>query len=182
MARSGDCDEPGPSTGRTTRCLSPLVGPHEAASARYLSSRMSYKATTQAERIAELRAGLDGRIAREFGDELESAPSLSDVMSEREMPLTWFVDQIVFDECDQHGVAVGVIISDADASTLDGVATIIRLDDWRYAQTRPVPARVIWVDWGDFDGAEGARQLAEEFYAAFKQFVGAESEEGRRCS
>lgn len=127
---------------------------------------LSPETKNASELIAELRDGLDERIAREL-PALTTGP-LSETMSEYELPLTHFIDYLVFEDC-ENPIQVHPIVQDADSEALDGVA--ILLSDWSTAQRQPVPAMTVFVDWSDYDGTAGAKQLAEQFYSAFEKMT-----------
>lgn len=117
--------------------------------------------------LNELRQTLDERIAREL-DRLRPKESLYDYMglNHPEGPLRWFIDMVVFDESEPpQGLDMSITVDDANIDDLDGIAVIF--PDYKRSTLEPTPGMQIFVDWGNYQGPEGAAQLADEFYDAF---------------
>jgi hypothetical protein len=125
-----------------------------------------------AEALTGLRKAIDERLEREL-EGLREDESLADYMGleHPEGPLRWFLDYIVYDECDTQGVDLSLTVSDADEDSLDGIAIIVT--DYKKAQSEPVPAMSVYVDWSSYQGPEGAIDLADEFYSAFDKLLAA---------
>jgi hypothetical protein len=133
---------------------------------------MSTESNEIQETINTLRAGLDERIA-DYLACYHPDMTLADVADDIDGPLDDFVREIVYAESGAISLPFHLVITDADPDSLDGFAAIISTSS--DARERAVPSRLVYVDWETYGTAgEGARALAEEFYAAFEQVAAAE--------
>jgi len=124
--------------------------------------------------LAALRAGLEERIERELS--FSGSESLGEALcDDYANPLQHFIDFVVYDECRTHGADVHLVVQDADDESLECSATI--LADYAGAQSHPVPAMIVYADLSHYAGAQGARALAEEFYAAIAQVAATEPQQ-----
>jgi len=121
----------------------------------------------QLEELNGLFREIGERTEREL-EGLRPKESLFDYMglNHPEGPLRWFIDYVVFDECQPPaGLDMAITVDDANMDDLDGIAVIF--PDGKRSQEEPVPGMQIYVDWDNYQGPEGVAQLADEFYFAF---------------
>lgn len=119
--------------------------------------------------LERARAGLDERIKTRLQLAEDDDLGRAELLRRDPSPTGRFLSEVVLADDDPLDVHFGFLFDDTDYKF--GYLTVV--GDLSRAQERPVPARVVFLQWRGFHGPNGAREAAERIYNAIEQVAAA---------